>query len=110
MGTTQFDIGVTITSAFAIAGLLLVFLPFFAQMIDEPVKDRDTARYRTWGKFIIWAVPFLVLIAAVDATLGLLTQANICDLTQLAFWFLVILIWLVVLLSVFAVLLKRGII
>jgi hypothetical protein len=110
MDINQLDIGIIITSAFAIAGLLLVFLPFFAQMIDEPLKDRDTVRHRAWGKCVIWIVPFLVLVSAIDATFGLLTQAKLFDLSLLAFWFLVALIWLVVLLSVLAVLLKRGII
>jgi len=104
------DLGVIITSAFAIAGLLLVFLPFFAQIVDQPLADRDTARHRKLGKRIIWAVPFLVLFSAIDATLGLLTQAKFFDLSRLSFWFLVALIWLVVILSVLAVLLKRGII
>jgi hypothetical protein len=110
MDANSLDIGVIVTSAFAIAGLLLVFLPFFAQMVDEPLKNKDTVGHRAWGKRFIWAVPFLVLVSAIDATFGLLTQAKFFDLSLLAFWFLVALIWLVVLLSVLAVLLKRGII
>lgn len=96
-----------IGAAVGILGLLLVFLPLFIQAAAnaaagaEPQKELRTRKRQAWG------IPVLIVIAAADATLGLFSLWGTWDVATAAGWMLVSLVWLVAVLSAWAV--KSGI-
>jgi amino acid transporter len=98
-----------VSSALALSGLLLVFLPFFANRLEKEPKWAESLAIRQFRSRLLWAVPILIIIAIVDASLGLLTLWNVHDLTVQANWLLFALIWLVAILALFAVIAERGV-
>jgi hypothetical protein len=92
-----------ISSALALVGLLLVFMAFFSRLVGEEAEKVGVFQVR---KTILIATPCLIGISAITATLGLLSLWGILDAAVVASWLLVALIWLIVVLSFFAV--KAG--
>ncbi len=85
-----------IGAALGILGLLLVFLPLFLQRATQKMGVAGTARERMTWIILSWALPGLIALAGVDATLGLLTLWGIVDCAKITGWVLLALIWLVV--------------
>lgn len=90
-------------AAFAILGLLLVFLPLFLDAVRQGEGGQATARQLRWRKARSWFVPVTIAVAAADGTTGLLTLWGTCSLAKLTGILLLVLVWLVVSLAVVAV-------
>jgi len=90
------------TSAFAIVGLLLVFLPLFLGAVSRgrggsvPWRRLQLLRLRSW------LVAATVAIGAADATAGLLTLWGTFGFAKLTAVLLLVLVWAVVALAVLA--------
>jgi hypothetical protein len=69
-------------AAFAILGLLLVFLPLFLESVKEAEGGVLSARERRLRLLRSWSVPATILLAALDATMGLLTLWGTCALAK----------------------------
>lgn len=89
-----------ISSALALVGLLLVFMAFFGRLLETVANNIRLYRVR---RSILIATPCLIGISVIIATLGLLSLWGILDAAVAASWLLVALIWLIVILSFFAV-------
>ena len=96
-----------VSSALALAGVLLVFLPLFANRLARVPSPTETARLRRFRNRLLWAVPALIILAAVDATLGLLALWGSCGAGTVAAWLLLVLVWLLAVLSVIVVSVER---
>jgi hypothetical protein len=90
-------------AAFAILGLLLVFLPLFLDAVRRGEGGQVTAKQRRWLVVRSWLVPATIVVAAADGTAGVLSLWGTYDLARVAGVMLVLLIWMVVLLAVIAV-------
>ncbi|MEX2555165.1 MAG: hypothetical protein WEB06_05990 [Actinomycetota bacterium] len=99
-------LGVEIGTAIGILGLLLVFLPLFVQAAARAGGGHESAEQRRARTRQAWAVPVLIGVAALDATLGLVTLWDKLDVGSIAGWLLLVLVWHVVALSVWTV--KTG--
>jgi hypothetical protein len=96
-------LGVEIGAALGILGLLLVFLPLFVQAAVRAGRGRETQQERRARTRQAWGVPVLIALAALDATLGLVTLWSKSDVGAATGWLLIALVWLVVALSVWTV-------
>ncbi len=96
-------VGVEIGAALGILGLLLVFLPLFVQAAVQAAGGRETQKERRARVLQAWGVPVLIAIAAIDATLGLVTLWGKSDAATATGWLLIALVWLIVGLSGWAV-------
>jgi hypothetical protein len=90
-------------AALAILGLLLVFLPLFLQAARGAAQGREPQQTRRARVRQAWSVPFLIAIAAADATLGLVTLWTTVDAARATGVLLLVLVWLVVVLAAWAV-------
>jgi uncharacterized membrane protein len=90
-------------AALAILGLLLVFLPLFLDRVTAAAAGRESQKTRRARVRRTWAVPVLMAIAALDATLGLLTLWGTRDAATATGVILAALVWLVVALAVWTV-------
>ncbi len=100
-------LSVEIGAALGILGLLLVFLPLFVQAVLRAEGGRESQKERRVRLLQAWAVPVLIAIAALDATLGLITLWGKSDAGGATGWLLLVLVWLVVVLSAWTV--QRGV-
>jgi hypothetical protein len=100
-------LGVEIGAAIGMLGLLLVFLPLFVQAAANASQGKEPQKERRARIRQAWVVAFLVAIAAVDATLGLLSLWGTWGVATLTGWLLVALLWLVVGVATLAV--KTGV-
>lgn len=66
-------LAVEIGAALGILGLLLVFLPLFVEAAVRAGGGRETQQERRARMRQAWGVPVLIGLAALDATLGLVT-------------------------------------
>lgn len=96
-----------IAGALGILGLLLVFLPLYIQRVAEAeggTESQDERRKRiAWA----WAVPVLIVLASIDATVGLFAMWGKWNTADLSGWLLLALIWLIAFLA--CVTLYRGV-
>jgi uncharacterized membrane protein len=100
-------LGVEIGAALGILGLLLVFLPLFVQAAADAAQGKEPQKERRARIRQAWGVSLLIGIAATDATLGLLTLWGTWLVAGIVGWLLVTLMWLVAVLSAWAV--KTGV-
>ena len=89
--------------AFVILGLLLVFLPMFLAVLLRAEESESFRLPRVVAVGLAWSVPVLIVIAAVDATLGLFAIWGDTGTSKPTALILVILTWLVVCLAMIAV-------
>jgi hypothetical protein len=89
--------------AFVILGLLLVFLPMFLAVLLRAEESESFRLPRAVAVALAWSVPVLIVIAAVDATLGLSALWGHPDAAKPMALILVVLTWLIVFLAVIAV-------
>ncbi len=89
--------------AFVILGLLLVFLPMFLTVLLR-AEESDTFRLpRAIVVALAWSVPLLIVVAGLDATLGLVALWGHPTASKPVAVILVVLTWLVVGLAIVAV-------
>ena len=89
--------------AFVILGLLLVFLPMFLAVLLRAEESESFRLPRAVAVGLAWSVPVLIVIAAVDATLGLFALWGHADAAKPMALILVVLTWLIVFLAAIAV-------
>ena len=89
--------------AFVILGLLLVFLPMFLAVLLRAEESDSFRLPRAVAIGLAWTVPVLIVIAALDATLGLFALWGHTSTSRPMAIILVGLTWLVVCLAVIAV-------
>jgi hypothetical protein len=89
--------------AFVILGLLLVFLPMFLTVLLRAEESESSRLPRALAIALAWSVPVLIVVAGLDATLGLLALWGYASASKPAAVILVFLTWLVVSLAVVAV-------
>ena len=92
-------LGAEVGAALGILGLLLVFLPLFLASL----ADAKTPAERRARRVRAWSVPALIAIAAMDASLGILTLWESAHAAKPTGYMLLALVWLVFLVSVVAV-------
>lgn len=95
-------------AAFTILGLLLVFLPMFLNVLTRTEGTIRVAGPRVVLVALAWSVPALIVIAGIDATLGLFALWGHTNDAKPTAVLLVVLTWLVALLAVAAVKLRAG--
>lgn len=100
-------LGVEIGAALGILGLLLVFLPLFIQAAANAAQGKEPQKERRARIRQAWVVSAVIAIAAIDATLGLLSLWGRWRVASATGWLLVVLVWLVAALSASAV--KTGV-
>jgi hypothetical protein len=89
--------------AFVILGLLLVFLPMFLTVLLR-AEESDSFRLPHGAAVVLaWSVPVLIVVAGVDATLGLFALWGYTNASKPEAVILAFLTWLVVGLAVVAV-------
>lgn len=96
-------LGVEIGAAIGILGLLLVFLPLFVQAALRAGGGNETQDQLRARRRQAWAVPVLIGVAALDATLGLVTLWDKVEVGAIAGWVLIALVWHLVALSAWMV-------
>jgi hypothetical protein len=89
--------------AFVILGLLLVFLPMFLAVLLRAEESETFRLPRAVTVGLAWSVPALIVIAALDATLGLFALWGDTSASKPLALILVVLTWLIVCLAVIAV-------
>jgi hypothetical protein len=89
--------------AFVILGLLLVFLPMFLTVLLRAEESDAISVPRGVAVTLAWSVPVLIILAALDGSLGLLALWGHTTASTPAAFLLIILTWLVVILAVIAV-------
>lgn len=89
--------------AFVILGLLLVFLPMFLAVLLRAEESETFRLPRALAVGLAWSVPMLIVIAALDATLGLFALWGHASADKPMALILVLLTWLIVSLAVIAV-------
>jgi hypothetical protein len=89
--------------AFVILGLLLVFLPMFLTVLLRAEESETFRLPRAIVIALAWSVPLLIVVAGLDATLGLLALWGHPTASKPVAIILVVLTWLVVGLAVIAV-------
>jgi hypothetical protein len=95
-------------AAFTILGLLLVFLPMFLTVLTRTEGSSHLRGSRIVVVVLAWSVPGLIVIAGLDATLGLFALwGNTAEAKPTAL-LLVVLTWLVAILAVVAVKLRAA--
>src|SRR5947209_858448 len=92
-----------IGAALAIIGPLLVFLPLFFGRLRDASGGKGSYQQLRLRQREIWIVPALTALAAADATLGLLALWGIASAAEWTACLLLVLVWLLVMLSVYAV-------
>jgi hypothetical protein len=90
------------TSALALMGLLLVFLPLFLDAVAKGRGGRVPWQKLRLLKLRPWLVAITVAIGATDATAGLLTLWGTSDLATLTAVLQLVMIWTVVVLALVA--------
>jgi hypothetical protein len=90
-------------AAFAILGLLLVFLPLFLDAVRQGEGGVATARQLRWRVVRSWFVPITIAVAAADGTAGVFTLWGTLSLAKATGVLLIVLTWLVVSLAAVAV-------
>ncbi len=90
------------TSALAIVGLLLVFLPLFLEAVNKGRGGAMAFKKLRLLKLRSWLVPVTATLGAADATAGLLTLWGTASLAKLTAVLLMVLVWAVVALTVIA--------
>ena len=88
---------------FVILGLLLVFLPMFLAVLLRAEESETFRLPRAVTVGLAWSVPLLIVIAALDATLGLFALWGHTSTSKPMAIILVGLTWLVVCLAAIAV-------
>jgi hypothetical protein len=89
--------------AFVILGLLLVFLPMFLTVLLRAEESETFRLPRPIVVALAWSVPLLIVVAGLDATLGLVALWGHPSASKPVAFILVVLTWLVVGLAVVAV-------
>ena len=90
--------------AFTILGLLLVFLPMFLNVLLRAEQNETLSGAPRGVVFTLaWSVPVLIVIAGLDATLGLFALWGHNGASKPAALLLVVLTWLVACLAAVAV-------
>jgi hypothetical protein len=92
--------------AFVILGLLLVFLPMFLTVLLRAEESESFHLSRAAIVALAWSVPLLIVVAGLDATLGLLALWGHDDAAKPLAIIIVALTWLVAALAVIAVKLR----
>jgi hypothetical protein len=95
-------------AAFTILGLLLVFLPMFLTVLARTEGSANLRGPHLVVVALAWAVPALIVIAGIDATLGLFALWGHTSDAKPTAVLLVVLTWLVALLAVVAVKLRAA--
>lgn len=95
-------------AAFTILGLLLVFLPMFLNVLTRTEGSASLQGPRIVVVALAWAVPLLIVMAGIDATLGLFALWGHTAEAKPTAVLLVVLTWLVALLAVVAVKLRAA--
>jgi hypothetical protein len=95
-------------AAFVILGLLLVFLPMYLGVLARTEANAESGRSRRVVHALAWSVPVLIVLAGVDATLGLLTLWGHADDAKPTAILLLVLTWLVALLALAAVKMRAA--
>lgn len=93
-----------ISSALALVGLLLVFMPFFADLLKKTAIKVQLFWVKTW---LFRTIPLLIGLSGLVATLGLFSLWGWIDASAWASWLLILLIWLIFILSILAVIISR---
>jgi uncharacterized membrane protein len=104
---TKHALGVEVGAALGILGLLLVFLPLFVQAAANAAQGKEPQKERRARIRQAWGVPVLIAVAAIDATLGLLSLWDTWGVAGTVGWLLIVLMWLVVVLAAWTV--KTGV-
>ncbi len=89
--------------AFVILGLLLVFLPMFLTVLLRAEESNSYRLPRAVVVALAWSVPVLIVVAGLDATLGLIALWGHPAASTPVALILVVLTWLVVGLAIIAV-------
>jgi hypothetical protein len=89
--------------AFVILGLLLVFLPMFLTVLLRAEESDAFLLPHAVAVGLAWSVPILIVVAGLDATLGLVALWGYSFASKPMALLLVVLTWLVVGLAVVAV-------
>jgi hypothetical protein len=84
-----------IAGALGILGLLLVFLPLYIQQVGEAAGGSESQAERKKRIAWAWAVPGLVALASLDATVGLFALWGKWGTADLTGWLLLALVWLI---------------
>jgi hypothetical protein len=84
-----------IAGALGILGLLLVFLPLYLQRVAKAAGGNKSQDERKKREAWAWAVPVLIALASLDATLGLFAVWGKWGTGDLTGWVLLALVWLV---------------
>ena len=89
--------------AFVILGLLLVFLPMFLTVLLRAEESDSFRLPHAVAVVLAWSVPSLIVVAGLDATLGLAALWGYTGASKPIALILVFLTWLVVGLAFVAV-------
>src|SRR4051812_30668507 len=92
-----------IGAVISILGLLLVFMPLFLQRAQAWAALASSQSDKRARERLLWFPPALMAVAAIDASMGLLTLWCKVRLATETGWLLLVLIWATVILSVVAV-------
>jgi hypothetical protein len=82
--------------AFVILGLLLVFLPMFLTVLLRAEESESFRLPRAVAIALAWSVPVLIVVAGLDATLGMFALWGHASASKPVAVILVVLTWLVV--------------
>jgi hypothetical protein len=94
-----------IAGALGILGLLLVFLPLYLQWVGSAGGDLSQSA-KDWLTGLTWVIPCLIVLATVDATVGLFAIWGKWGTANATGWLLLVLVWLVAALAVVTVFLR----
>ena len=94
--------------AFVILGLLLVFLPMFLTVLLRAEASESFRAPRAVAVALAWSVPVLIVLAGLDAILGLFALWGHEGASKPTAVLLVVLTWLVVVLALVAVKLRAA--
>ena len=89
-------------AAFTILGLLLVFLPMFLAMLTRADASAVDVP-RVIAVVLAWSMPILIVLAGIDATLGLVALWGHHEAVKPTAILIVVLTWLIAILAVVAV-------
>jgi hypothetical protein len=88
-----------------LAGLILVFIPFFLQRLGDSRETLSTAATRTIS-VVIWVVGLSLIVPVAGATTALITLLDSCELAGLTNFLTFASIWLVFALAVLSMVME----